>query len=226
MKYCHKQKLSIGGIVLKKISIIPLLLIASVIISGCCIAKNVEAEEGVKGIRVEFEAISPMQTSVSEMQYWTQIPDTPLGYRPYYPDDVPTDIWEAAVKWGGVYNISQDILCGIAKKETGLQNINSKNGLYHGVMQIHPPSHRRRMKEIGVTDLSDVDQNMHVAAHYLRELLNEHNDIAIALMRYHGESNSNIVRYQNTGKMSSYARTILDYAAEFEAYHEQKGVFE
>ena len=203
-----------------------LLLIAIVVLSGCCMVKNVEAEEETESIQVEFEAISPTQVPVSEMQYWNKLPDRPLGYRPYYPDDVPTEIWEAAVKWGNEYDISPDLLCAIGYRETRLQNINSANGLYHGVMQIHPPSHRRRMKEIGVTDLSNVSQNIHVAAHYIRELLNDQNDIAIALMRYHGEPTSNITRYKNTGKMSSYARSILDHAAEYEEYHGQGGVYE
>jgi len=214
---------------LDKFTELILILIATIVTSGCCVTKNVEAEE-TGSIIIEIDTVSPTQPLVeipvlaSPVQY--ELPDRPLGYRPYYPDDIPEDIWEAAVKWGNEYDVSPDLLCAIGYKETRLQNINSANGLYHGVMQIHPPSHRRRMKEIGVTDLSDVSQNVHVAAHYIRELLDDQNDIAIALMRYHGEPKSNIIRYQNTGKMSSYAKSILDHATEYEAYHGRGGVYE
>ena len=86
------------------------------------------------------------------------------------------------------------------------------------------------MEKLGVTDLMDVDQNMHVAADYLRELLDDENDIAIALMRYHGEPESNIRRYLSTGKMSNYASSILKLSEELEEKHnlerEQGGFLE
>jgi len=152
--------------------------------------------------------------------YPSKLPDVPLGYRRYIPTDVPIEVWLAAVKWGMIYDLSPNFLSAIGWKETRWLNVKSKSGLYWGVMQIHPDSHKRRMEKLGVTDLMDIDQNMHVAADYLRELLDEENDSAIALMRYHGEPQSNITRYLSSGKMSSYAATILKLSEELEEKHE------
>lgn len=71
------------------------------------------------------------------------------------------------------------------------------------------------MERLGVTDLYDPYQNMLVGADYLSELIAEYQDVAPALMTYHGEHN--VQGYINgTKSMSRYAREILERSEEME----------
>lgn len=84
-------------------------------------------------------------------------------------------------------------------------------------MQIKKSCHKKRMQDLGVTDLSDIDSNIHVGADYLRELFDDYEDAGIVLGLYHGESNA-VARGQS-GDLSSYVTSILENSERLERLH-------
>jgi hypothetical protein len=58
---------------------------------------------------------------------------------------------------------------------------------------------------------------MYVAADYLHDLFEEHEDAATVLMLYHGEKNA--VSKGKSGNVSSYAKGILERSEELERFH-------
>lgn len=70
------------------------------------------------------------------------------------------------------------------------------------------------MERLGVTDLTDIRQNMTVSADYLSDLVRDEEDMEEALMRYHGESH--IMERLDAGEMSEYVEKILTLSAELE----------
>lgn len=81
-------------------------------------------------------------------------------------------------------------------------------------MQINPKFFRDRMDRLSITDLYDSKQNMAVATDYLADLFEEHEDTAAVLMIYHGEHD--VERKMEDGKISSYAREILEVSSQLE----------
>jgi soluble lytic murein transglycosylase-like protein len=73
------------------------------------------------------------------------------------------------------------------------------------------------MNELGVSDLYDVDSNIHVATDYLAELFEQYEDVATVLMVYHGERNA--VKNAEGGRVSKYAREILERSYNLETLH-------
>ena len=127
--------------------------------------------------------------------------------------DVPTEIQEAAEQYGQEYDICPELIMAICYKESRYTaDITDPTGTCKGVMQIKESCHKDRMKRLGVTDLYDVEQNIHVGADYLAELFEEYEDVAIVLGTYHGESTAQT-------KISIYTRTILLFSASLEREH-------
>ena len=85
-------------------------------------------------------------------------------------------------------------------------NVVSENGTCKGLMQINESIHKDRMDKLGVTDIYDIDGNVHVASDYLAELIAENDNIDYVLARYHGESRPEKVL--NGAKPSNYVRQI------------------
>ena len=148
---------------------------------------------------------------VVDTEKWYDMPSEPFGYRPLE-TEVPDDLWTAAERWGAEYEICPEFLCAIAWRESRWRNVVSDNGLYFGMMQIHPQSHKGRMERLGVTELMDVSQNVRVAADYLRELFDKYEDPAVVLAKYHGEKGDG-------SRISSYTRKILEFSEELERKH-------
>lgn len=80
-----------------------------------------------------------------------------------------------------------------------------------GLMQISDRWHKDRMERLKVTDIYDVDGNIHVGADYLAELFEKYEDVGIVLMVYHGEKNA-----ATKTELSDYADWILTRSAELE----------
>lgn len=130
-----------------------------------------------------------------------------------YDEDIPKDVQDAAEKYGKVYDLSPEMLEAIAFYESSYRtNVDSPNGKYKGLMQIGG-CHQDRMKKLGVTDLYNADQNMHVAADYLAELFEESDNVVIALMRYNGDSS------WKSGNISNYAKKVINKTIELEIKH-------
>ena len=135
---------------------------------------------------------------------------------------VPDDIREYAEEIGAEYGICPELLESIAYWESRFDpNAVSKNGKYIGLMQVNPKIHADRMKKLGVDDLTDPKGCMRVAADYLLELFEEHEDAGTVLMAYSGTNKGRINQYEETGDMTKYAEKILTLSAVYERLHQR-----
>ena len=120
---------------------------------------------------------------------------------------VPDDIKVICAKYGAEYGIEPELLEAIAWRESRFTpNVISENGTCKGLMQINETVHKDRMQKLGVTDIYDIDGNIHVASDYLAELIAENDNIDYVLARYHGESRPE--KILNGAKPSNYVRQI------------------
>ena len=126
---------------------------------------------------------------------------------------VPDHILEMSNEIGKEYNICPELLQSIAFQESRFQ-ADAQNGGCTGLMQVNPVWHEDRMRELGVTDLYDPEQNMEVAADYLQELFGRYEDVGTVLMVYHGE-----VGAVSKIEPSQYADEILERSAGLERLH-------
>lgn len=126
---------------------------------------------------------------------------------------VPEDIQEISEELGQIYSICPEVIQAVGWVESRFQ-ADAENGGCVGIMQVAPKWHRERMDRLGVTDLTDVRQNMLVAVDYLAELVEDEEDMEEVLMRYHGESR--IQEKLDAGKMSAYVDEVLTLSAELE----------
>ena len=118
---------------------------------------------------------------------------------------------------GAEYNICPELLQAIAWRESNyIPDVD--NGSCKGLMQVSSRWHTGRMKELGVTDLHDPVGNMMVAADYLAELFEEHEDASVVLMFYSGDSRAEDYS-RGIGKMSSYVSEVLEASAALEREH-------
>ena len=133
--------------------------------------------------------------------------------------DVPVRIEASAIEWGRVYGISPEFLMAVAFVESSYDP-NAINGNCIGLMQINQSFHYERMQNLGVLNLWDPDQNMHVAADYLAELFQEYNEAVVVLAIYNGQKQWKIDAACYDGYISEYAENILALSAKLEKYHE------
>lgn len=131
--------------------------------------------------------------------------------------DIPTEIQEACLKWGEEYDICPEFLEAICYEESRYTP-DVVGGSCKGLMQINVPIQKGRIKKLGVTDIFDVDSNIHVGADLLAELFNDYSsDAGTVLMLYHGEKNA--LKNGKKGKYSAYAQRVLDKSEELERAH-------
>lgn len=130
--------------------------------------------------------------------------------------EIPEDVQAACEKWGAAYDICPELLEAICYNESRYIST-VENGTCKGLMQINTPYHKDRMKDCNVTDIFDIDSNIHVGADYLAELFKDHEDTAVVIGLYHGEANAEEKAKQN--KLSSYTKKILEKAASLERAH-------
>lgn len=128
-------------------------------------------------------------------------------------NNIPEDVQEAAVKYGDEYDISPELLLAIMYFESRYIST-VDNGDCKGLMQINEPFHKERMERLGVTDLHDVDSNIHVGADYIAELYEKYGDYGIVLGLYHGEPKA--IRNGRKGIYSKYTLLVLSKALELD----------
>lgn len=117
---------------------------------------------------------------------------------------------EACVKYGEEYGICSELLMAIIERESSGRP-DAESGGCKGLMQISDRWHKDRMERLEVTDIYDVDGNIHVGADYLAELFEKYEDVGIVLMVYHGEKDA-----ATKTELSDYADWILTRSAELE----------
>ncbi len=131
---------------------------------------------------------------------------------------ISEDAQEACVKYGEEYGICPELLMAIIERESAGQ-ADAENGGCKGLMQIADKWHMDRTERLGVTDIYDVDGNIHVGADYLAELFEKYGEVTTVLMVYHGEENA-VAKAEN-GEISKYADWILARSAELERRNEK-----
>lgn len=138
--------------------------------------------------------------------------------RTYIDTETPIEIQIAANKYGAEYGICPELIESICYQESRFdpQALDGSQTCY-GLMQVQKISHRERMNDLNVTDLYDVDSNIHVATDYLAELFEQYEDAGTVLMVYHGEKDA--VLKSERGEVSKYAREILERSYMLEDYH-------
>lgn len=131
---------------------------------------------------------------------------------------ISEEIQEVCVKYGEEYGICPELLMAVIEKESsGRPKVVSSMGCV-GLMQINPKYHTERMERLGVTDLTDIDSNVHMGTDYLVELFKEHGDIYLVLMCYNmGEHRAK--KLYEAGEYSDYAVSIAQRSAELEMLH-------
>lgn len=157
-------------------------------------------------LKAEFEPIrEPQAYSSEEVLTVAEIVD----------DGIPSEVKEYAEKYGAEYCICPELIEALAYQESRfIPDVVSADGACVGICQINQKCHRARMKRLGVTDLTDAEQNIHVACDYLAEIFQEHDgDPEIVLMIYNGDS-----RWKN-GKISRYAEEITERSMDYERLH-------
>ncbi len=148
------------------------------------------------------------------------VPSITVQARTYVDNETPIDVQIACDKYGAQYNICPELLEAICYQESRFtETAVDGSGSCIGLMQIHKASHITRMKRLGVTDLTDIDSNVLVAADYLAELFDEYEDVGVVLTIYHGESN---VDKAKQGQLSSYVESILENSERLERLHGKK----
>lgn len=115
-----------------------------------------------------------------------------------------------------MYPICPELLQAMIFYESSNQP-GARNGSCIGYMQVNPRWHRERMDKLGVSDLYDGYSNILTGTDYLMELIGEYNDVATALMVYHGERNAE--QAAGEGVISDYAGRILNLSSKLERLH-------
>lgn len=150
--------------------------------------------------------------------HWWEIPGE-------YENDplIPDDIEEAALIYGGMFDICPEFLMAVCDRETGgtyRTDLIDETGTCFGCMQINIRAQRERIAAYGLTadDMLTADGGMIVAASYISELFAEYEDPAVVLMHYNGATIA-LRKYQKTGELNSYTRHVLNLAYEMEERH-------
>ena len=133
-----------------------------------------------------------------------------------YDTEAPVEVQDICNKYGEMYDICPELLQAICYHESRY-TYDAVNSSCKGIMQINAPVHKERMAKLGVTDIFDVDSNIHVGADYLAELFADYPDAATVLGLYHGEKNA--VAKGKSGNYSKYTKEILEKAYELERLH-------
>lgn len=132
---------------------------------------------------------------------------------------VPRDVKKACEKAGKKYQIAPELLEAIAWRESRyVEKAISKDCKCKGLCQINTRAHSERIRRLKVTDIYDIDGNVLVAADLLAELLEETDDIALALDRYHGDKRAEAM--YKRGELSDYAEQILKVSHALELVNE------
>lgn len=115
------------------------------------------------------------------------------------------------------YEIEPSLVMALIEKESGFDTACiGDNGESYGLMQVQARWHIARMENLGVSDLLNPYENIEVGVNVLSEKLDAGNGLEWALMAYNG-GNQYANKMTEAGKISEYASTIIERAAELEA---------
>lgn len=120
-------------------------------------------------------------------------------------------------RYGKEYGISPELIQAVVWTESRcIPSAQSPDKSCKGLMQVKPSAHQDRMARLGVRNIFGVWENLKVGTDYLAEISETEPDIGVALMIYNGASPEKVEAGRN-GKLSGYAKQILEIASELEA---------
>lgn len=130
---------------------------------------------------------------------------------------IPQEVRESCEKWGEEYGICPELLEAMCWHETRCRS-NLENGGCYGMTQINPKYHKETMDLLGVTDLTDYDQNIHVCAYTIAEYSKEENDLYCVLMMWNcGYNRGRNLFYKDV--FTNYAKEVSQESYELERLH-------
>lgn len=127
-------------------------------------------------------------------------------------DETVMELTEQAAE---IYPICPELLQAVVFYESS-NRMSARNGKCVGYMQVSTRYHSSRAEKLGVS-LYDGYGNILTGTDYLMELVEQYDDIATALMVYHGERDA--AEKAERGEISSYAQRILDLSEKLERLH-------
>lgn len=112
--------------------------------------------------------------------------------------------------------VSFELVMAVIDKESGFDpKCVSDEGRSVGLMQIQEKWHHGIMDKLGCRDLYDPVQNVRVGVELLKRHFKAYQDAAATLMAYNG-GQAYAERMITEGKISDYAESVLEKAAEYE----------
>lgn len=114
-------------------------------------------------------------------------------------------------KYAKEYDINQFVLCALIERESsGKPNAVSPSGTCKGLMQVNDKSWNDIFEKYDITDVYDIDGNIHVGVEVFRYYLDTYGTLEDALMGYNGDKRA------GTGVVSGYANSIIKKAKEYQ----------
>lgn len=130
---------------------------------------------------------------------------------------IPDVVRASCEKWGEEYEICPELLEAICWHETRCRS-DLENGGCLGMCQINPKYHKAEMEMLGINNLYDFDQNIHLCAQIIKDLSQKNEDLYYVLMCYNCGSTRGAELF-NEGKFTRYAKEVTEQSAELERKH-------
>lgn len=207
-----------------------LYILTSVVITLTAHEVYAEEPEPEKPMPIIIMHDRPVKPKI-EVEVTEYVPE-PVEEDPVIPDIEETYIsaeaYAACEKYGAAYGIPPELLMAMIETESEGKANAYNHSSASGLMQVSVKWHEDRMIRLGITNVFDTDQNIHLASDYIAELKDQCGDMELVLMTYNMGYNKAVKFYQQ-GKVSRYAKDIINRAEELEKLHEalyNKGVVE
>lgn len=136
----------------------------------------------------------------------------------YFRAEIPLDysLQDALTTVCCEYNVPLHIALGVIEAESSFTE-NAESGSCYGYMQINSVNESWLNESIGVTDLTDSYQNIRSGVYMLGDLYAKYGDWHKALIAYnYGESGAQKYVFSKGIETTSYSRTVMAYAEEWE----------
>lgn len=130
---------------------------------------------------------------------------------------IPDDVVEICEKYGQEYEICPELLEAMCWHETRCRG-NLTNGGCVGITQINPKYHKAEMELLGITDLTDNEQNIHLCAYIIKQFANEDEDLYYVLMKWNCGT-TRAKKLWEQGKTTKYAKEVSEESATLERMH-------
>lgn len=123
--------------------------------------------------------------------------------------DIDEEIYKAVVKYSAEYEIDEKLILAVIRTESDFNQYALSYADCKGLMQLNDVFFKEEMEEFGITDVYDIDSNIHLGTYYIRDCINKSNgDIKLALMMYNEGYSGALQSFKKSG-YSSYVQKVL-----------------